>query len=363
VGGAEAMLLNLLVHGDRDRCRHKVIALSASAPLAEEIRGTGAEVVSLGMGPRLSAVAALPRLRREIRAFAPDVVQTWMYHADLVGGIVSRLAVRAPLAWGVHHSNLDPRFNKRSTIAIARICALLSHRLPAKIVCCSRATRRTHARIGYDEDKLVVITNGFDGDVFRPDADARREVRAELGFADSDLVVGMIGRHHPLKDHGNFFAAAALAREKHPDLRFVLCGLDVDRPGGGPETLARERGVLDATRLLGRREDIARLVNAFDVGTISSLSESFPMVVCETMLGGVPCVVTDAGDAADIVGVTGLVVPVSDPGALAGGWLRFADMAPRERRAAGAAARRRILDNFGIAAVGDRYHDLWAGLC
>jgi len=285
-----------------------------------------------------------------------------MYHSDLLGGLASLLAGRPPVVWGLHHANLDPEFNKRSTLLVAGTCARFSGWLPSAIVCCSKATRRVHAGFGYEAEKMHVIPNGYEAEDFRPDLAARAEVRREMGLADDDFVVGMVGRYHPLKDHRNFLAAARLLLDAGDKARFVLCGLGVDKANDELMAMVGRYGLGEVTSLLGEREDPQRIMNSFDLGTISSAGEGFPNVVCEMMLCGIPCVVTDVGDAALIVGETGIVVPGSDASALAEGWRRMLRFGGEDRRARGASARLRIVRNYSAETISLRYHQLWSDI-
>jgi glycosyltransferase involved in cell wall biosynthesis len=361
-GGAETSLLRTLAHADPDRFSHHVVSLVPSGELAYAVRETGAEVLDLPVAPGVLAFLSLARLGGIMRSRRPDLVQTWMYHSDLLGGLAARIAGSPPVVWGLHHANLDPKLNKRSTLGVARTCATLSGWLPSAIVCCSEATRRIHADFGYEAGKMHVIPNGYEVEDFRPDPTACAEVRRELGLTDDDLVVGMVGRYHPLKDHRNFLAAARRLLDAGVAARFVLCGLGVDEANDELMALVDRYELREVTNLLGERKDPQRIMNGFDLGTISSAGEGFPNVVCEMMLCGIPCVVTDVGDAALIVGETGQVVPSSDAAALAEGWRHVLQLDAETRHSKGKAARLRIVRNYSAEAISLRYHQLWSGI-
>jgi glycosyltransferase involved in cell wall biosynthesis len=356
MGGAEMMLCKLLSRADRTRVQASVISLVDVGPVGERARDLGVPVRSLGLRRDLSASLAIPRLARWIRRERPDVVQTWMYHADLIGGLAARLASGVPVAWNIRHSDLDPRDSRRTTIWTARACARLSRRIPARIVCCSDSAFRVHSDLGYDAARMVVIPNGFDVSRFRPDPIARRSLREELGLADDAPLIGQIGRFDPQKDYHNFIRAAALLRATHPEARFVLCGDGLTRENAQVQDWLDEAGLDSRVHLLGRREDVARVHAALDILTLcSAFGEGFPNVVGEAMASGVPCVVTDVGDSAMIVGDTGRVIPARDPGALADAWRSMLGLGPEERARLGEAARERVVRNFELDAIVDRY--------
>jgi|Deesub1362A_J573_1020465.scaffolds.fasta_scaffold01015_13 glycosyltransferase involved in cell wall biosynthesis len=360
IGGAEMMLYRLLATMDRSEFSSQVVSLTDIGPVGEMISALGIPVWAVRMGRGIPNPLATIKLSRWLRRKRPHVIQTWMYHADLVGGMAALLAGGVPVAWGIHHSNLDPRWNKRMTIWTASVCAKLSKRLPDKIVCCSQAARRVHTCLGYAEEKMVVIPNGFDLEAFKPDETARCAVRHELGIPDSALLIGMVARFHPQKDHHNFIEAAARLHQRVSDVHFLLCGEGVSSDNAKLTQWIEAAGGRENFHLLGKREDIPRLLAALDIASSSSsYGEAFPLVIGEAMACGVPCVVTDVGDSALIVGDTGIVVPPRDPSALAAAWHELIRRGEEERRRLGKAARRRIQANYSLPGIAARYERLY----
>lgn len=359
-GGAETMLYKLLSGMDREAFEPRVVSLTDVGPVGEKIRALGVPVHALGMRRGVPDPRGAWRLTRLLKKDRPHLVQTWMYHADLLGGLAARLAGGViPVVWGIRHSNLDPEGNKRTTIWTTRACAWLSHRLPAKIVCCSEASRRVHTALGYAAEKMVVIPNGFDLTAFKPDPEVREEVRRELGIPADALLIGLVGRFDPQKDHRNFVAAAALMSAAYPEVHYLLCGDGVSWDNHELAGWIDEVGLRQRFHLLGRREDMPRLTAALDIASSSSYGEGFPNVIGEAMACGVPCVVTDVGDSAFIVGDTGMVVPPRNPEALAQAWKKLMEMGPEGRKKLGEAARRRVLENFNLPDIVARYEGLY----
>jgi glycosyltransferase involved in cell wall biosynthesis len=361
-GGAEMMLYKLMSAIDRATFECDVVSLLDAGPVAERIRALGVPVRSLGMRRGAPSPHGLVRLARWMRQDPPDVVQTWLYHADLVGGLASRLAGGAPVAWNIRQSTLDPRGNKRSTIWTGRVCAWLSRWLPTRIVCCSEASARLHTALGYASERMIVIPNGFDLAAFRPDPAARRAVRAELGVPDQAPLVGLVARFDPHKDHRVFAAAAGRLAVRRPDVHFVLCGDGIVDENARLVGWLRAAGVRERCHLLGRRDDTPRLNAALDLAASSSYGEGFPNVLGEAMACGVPCVATDVGDSALIDGDTGRVVPPRDPDALADAWEALLALEPSARAALGLAARQRVEAQFSLPTVVRRYETLYEEL-
>jgi glycosyltransferase involved in cell wall biosynthesis len=205
-----------------------------------------------------------------------------------------------------------------------------------------------------------VIPNGIDADVFAPSFEARASVRSELGLPAEALVIGMVGRYHRMKDHANFLRAAVSVSETHPEAHFILAGRGVDGDNRELRGLIDELGLSRRTHLLGQRHDVPRLTAALDVFTLSSrYGESFPNVIGEAMACAVPCVVTDLGDAAWIVGDTGRVVPPGDSDALARAWAEMIALGAEGRATLGRAALSRVGELFPVKSVVRRYEALY----
>jgi glycosyltransferase involved in cell wall biosynthesis len=360
--GAETMLMRVTSGMDDTRFENEVVSLTGILDLAERLQSIGICVRTLGMKKSMPNPLQVIRLAKWIQESKPDVIHTWMYHANLVGALAARLAGDVPVIWGIHHSSLDPRVDKFRTRLVNRTCAFLSRKVPARIVCCSEASLREHKKLGYAADKLEVVPNGFDLEQVKPDPAARVSVRDELGIPADAFLIGMAARFHPHKDHRNFIRAAARLHEQMPDIHFLLCGLDITWQNSQLAGWIDAAGIRDRCHVLGLRQDMSRLFAAMDIATTASLSEAFPIVIGEAMACATPCVVTDVGDSALIVGETGVVVAPGDPDALAEGWRKLVEAGPAERRRLGMAARRLIQRHFALPAVVARYQAIYTEL-
>jgi glycosyltransferase involved in cell wall biosynthesis len=358
--GAETVLYTVASRMNRSRFESEVISLIEPGPMAARLEAAGIRVRSLGMRRGSANPLRVLRLASWIKQSQPNLVQTWMYHADLLGGVAARLAGK-PVVWGIHHSNLEPGQNKRLTIWTARICEVLSPWIPKRIVCCSEASRIAHTEFGYDEDKIEVIPNGFDLRAFQPNPAARTSLRQELGLPAETPLVGMAARFHVQKGHRNFVEAAAKLHARMPEAHFVLCGAGVDVENAELTGWVKQfgAGLKQVCHLLGRRSDMSRLFAAMDVATSASISEAFPMAVGEAMACGTPCVVTDVGDSALIVGDAGKVVPPDNPQALADAWESLLTAGAAARKQLGQRARSRVEQCFDVDAIVERYQKLY----
>lgn len=360
-GGAEISLRKLIVSLIAKRQYEiNVVSLSDIGPVGQSLLQAGISVEALNMKPGRPNLLALWRLVRLIRTYQPNVVSTWLYHADLLGGIAARLAGVRSVVWGIRSADVHSDKTKRLTRGVVRVCSMLSSWIPARIACCSLRARDVHVELGYDEGKFHVISNGFDLGNYFPDEEAYVSVRVELGLTPDTPLIGLIARFHPIKNPEGFVEAAATLAARRPDVHFLMVGHGNDATNAALAGWIQQWGLERRVHLLGLRQDIARLSAALDVAALTSWSEAFPTVVGESMACGVPCVVTDVGDAAYIVGDTGLVVPAGDMKGMANGWLQLLSLPKVERRALGQRARQRVADNFDISVMVKRFEAVFA---
>jgi len=360
-GGAEAMLVKLLSGMDPQRFENHVATIVEGGALRPTIEALGVPVADLEARSTAAAPNAVFRLLRLIRQLDPDVVQTWLYHSDLVGTIASRMA-RVPVLWRISCSDMEMRHYSRQSRMTLKLLPWLS-KLPEAIISNSEAGRRSHVALGYRPKRWVLIPNGFDTEKFRPDPEMRVKMRADLGIDASTPVVGMVARYDPHKDHRNFIEAASRFSKHRRDSRFLLVGRDVTERNSELVGLIEGAGLAGRVVLLGERQDISDVVQSFDIATLTSISEGFPNVVGEAMASAVPCVVTDVGDSAAIVGETGRVVPPGDGAALAAAWKELSEIEVSQRVALGNAGRKRIIEQYALPRIVTQFEDLYARVC
>lgn len=354
-GGAEAVLFRLIQSLPHDI--HIVVSLSGLGKYGDMLRRIGTEVIDLDMTTFTRKFSAFFRLAGLIRSISPDAIQTWMYHADFVGGVAARMTGFRNIAWGLHNSMVAASDNSLPRFALIRLNALLSHVIPEWVVSCSQAALLAHQGIGYSSRKLVFIPNGYPVDTFRPDRKTRMQTRAEFGVVDGEVLLGMVARFDPQKDHLNLLNALAILKQSK-SFKCLLVGKGLDQDSQlRPEILSR--GLCDYVLLVGQRGDISNVMNALDIFCLSSaFSEAFPNVLCEAMACCTPCVTTDVGDSALIVGDTGWVVPPRSPERLAAALVNAIMDLPDPGRQG--AARRRIVENFTVEKMSEAYRSIWS---
>ncbi len=354
VGGAEMMLHRLLLtQRSQGGTPATVISLTRLGPVGQRLRDDGFEVIALGLRTPLGALRAWWRLRTLLRHLQPDLVQTWMVHADLIGGLAARAAGIRAVVWGVRTTDFS--INPRATRAVRWLCARLSATVPHTIVCAAEASRRAHVQAGYEARRMTVIPNGFDVAAGRPDAAAGAALRTELGLPLDRPVVGCVGRFHAAKDYANFVAAAGRVAARRPDCRFLLVGRGIDHANATLSAWIDATGHAGAFVLAGERRDVVACLSAMDIFVLASRSEGFPNAVGEAMAAARPCVVTDVGDAAALLGGTGRVVPAREPQALADAICAVLELPASQRQALGDAASLRVAAEFSLQRTAGRF--------
>lgn len=360
-GGAELMLLKLLDAMDRERFRSVVVSLSTSGHIKELIERHGIRVLSLDArrGSLLWWPFNLKKLVTVTRTVRPNIIHGWMYHGNLAAQFASMcLPYRPTVLWSIRASLQGyRRLSLNSRISI-RLGALMSA-LPRYIIYNSHRGYVDHEAAGYSSRNRLMIPNGFDTEEFCPSRQERDRIRSELGVSDQALIISMIANYGVSKNHATFFLAAQLLARDHVDVRFLLAGRRVDDTNRDLARQVDELGIRRCTYLLGERRDIRSLLAASDIATLSSFGEAFPNVIGEAMACGTPCVATDVGDVARIIGNTGVVVPLADAAALAAGWKRLLDIGTEERLHLGRAARERIIREYNLDKVVHEYQQLY----
>jgi glycosyltransferase involved in cell wall biosynthesis len=362
VGGAEMALLRLIGDGVADqaqagqgagRVRHTVISMTPLGSLGRDFAAASIPVVWLDFSKR--PLRSFANLCQWLRRHQPDVVNTWMYHADVLGGLAARLCGIRAVVWGVRSTSIGGVLPHWRLRILCRLSALMSHRVPSAIVCVAEAARLSHIDFGYRADQMHVIANGFDVEALNPSQFNASAARAMHGFAPEHIVVGHVGRYCNEKDHIGFLKAARLALDREPALRFVMAGRAVRSSNAVLMSAIHSLHLDGHLHLLGERPDVAAVLRSFDIFCLSSTFEGFPNVLGEAMAMALPCVSTDAGDARVLVGDTAQIVPISDPQAMADALLALARLTPEQRAQRGAAARERIVNHYTVEVMRQQF--------
>lgn len=361
VGGAELMLKRLVLHSqEKKEFQHSVISLTDVGVIGSELKSKGIPVYSLGMQSAVSTPSILLKLRKLLKELQPDVVQTWMYHADFLGGLAAKSIGIDNIIWGIRTTDVTLGRSKL-TVKLRKLCALLSNHVPKVIICAADAGRKVHEKIGYDSRKMKVIPNGFDLDRLVATPRQRNMLRDECGFTDKEMVIGSVGRFNTIKNQKLFVDAAALLVINHPNIRFLMVGRDNTWDNDELVNWIRSKNLEDKFILLGERSDVPICLLAMDIFCLHSKTEGFPNVLGEAMALRLPCVTTDVGDASILLGSTGVVVSLSAP-SVCEGINSLLSLDSQSLVKMGERAQQRLYDNYSLSKITQYYNDVYKSL-
>lgn len=346
-GGAENMLYKLLKYSDKNKYYYEVISLIDEGVLGEKIKSEGIKIHTLNLSSK-NIVKSLLKARSICKDF--HIVNTWLYHADIFGFIISKMLLKKKIIWNVRHSNLDRNANKRRTLKIVKINSFLSKRVDC-ITYNSNKALETHKKAGYSNKNFIVIPNGFELDKFKFDQNKRDKIRKELFISDEDKVLITVGRWDIQKDYYTLLRALNEIKNQNVLFKMIMVGTNLDSSNKELEELLTRYNLKENLFLLGRRNDIPELLSAADIYVSSSLGESFSNAIGEAMACELPCVVTDVGDSKVIVGDYGKVVSPRDYKNLAKDLKSYCESNSNYRRIIGSKSRERIIENYSIYSV------------
>jgi len=311
-GGAEKVLFNILK--TRNNKDVFLISLTNIGFYGKKLKDKGYKICSLNLKKDFFSIFKIFKLYLLILRFNPDVVHTWLYHANLFGGICAKFAGIKKIYWSIHHDYETPNF---WVMFEMKLLILLSHLIPNKIIFCSNTSKTNHIKQGYKVSVSQIIKNGVSTKIFKPNLKLRKKIRQNLKISNDCLLLGNISRYHPIKDHENLLQALSLLKKKEINFKCLLIGDGLNNKNKMLVSKIRFFKLTDNIILFGKSYEINTIINALDLNILSSKKESFPMVILEAMSAGIPCISTNVGDVKTIIGNTGWVVKVSDPYSLA----------------------------------------------
>jgi glycosyltransferase involved in cell wall biosynthesis len=348
VGGAQRQLVELVKNLDRGRVAVTVATFYDGGSLRPELeRVEGVRLLSLHKGGRWDVLPFVYRLWRVVRQVRPRVIHGYMGTANELSSVMARLG-GAKAVWGLRASDMDRSLYGRVAACAFRVGAWLSPSADL-IVVNSHSGMRHHLAEGYAGRRMVVVPNGIDTGRFRPDRAAGRGPRAAWGVGEDERLIGLVARLDPMKDHPTFLRAAALLAGERRDVRFVCVGDGPAAYRSALEVQSRELGLGERVIWAGPCADMAAAYNALELATSSSaFGEGFSNAVGEAMACGVPCVATDVGDSAAIVGDCGRAVPAKNAEALRRAWADLLSLPGEEYAALGRRARERVVTEYSV---------------
>jgi len=362
-GGAERMLLKLIETMDKTRYHSCVVSLREKALIGEKIKNEGVKVYSLNIQGILSSPKALWDLIHILYKEKPDIIQGWMYHGNISAYIASLFyKYNHRVIWNIRHSIHVGGREKRLTRFVIYFCAKLSGKVSV-ILYNSYVSSKQHAKIGYTTVNSKIIANGFDCDKFKPDELARKKLRNSLGIADSEVLIGHAARNHPMKDHFTFLYAASILAKKIKNVRFILVGKEIDNQNKFLVNHLKNKELFGKVLMMGEFSKMPEFFASLDIFCLSSAwGEGFPNVLGEAMACSVPCVSTNVGDSRFVVGETGFIVEKNKPEEIADAIEYLIRLNNDKRNQLGQKARQRVLDNFRLIKIAEKYETTYEHL-
>ena len=356
-GGAEHVLYKICRYDILNT--HFVISLKGPGKYFYLLKKLGIKVYCLNIN--LFSVNKFIFLINLLKSLKPDVIQTWLVHADFIGGIAAKLAGINNILWNVRYSNIEIGKAKFRTILIIRILSKISYFIPKCILVVAKNAQKVYKKVGYNNKIFKYIPNGYDLSILTINAQKKISFKKKLKFKKKVPIIGCVARYDPQKDHFNFLNALSLIRSKNINFFCVLFGSNINTRNTDLISEIERLNLSDYVQLLGQINNISDVMNGIDIHVLSSsYGEGFPNVVAESMACGTPCIVTDVGDSAFVVGKTGWVVPPKDPKKLA----KAIEKAISEKGTVKwnkrcNKARLRIKEKFSISKMIKLYNEAW----
>jgi glycosyltransferase involved in cell wall biosynthesis len=358
VGGAESMLVKITTNMDKKKFDNIVICLLPEGKLANKLREENIEVYTLNMRHIFSNFFVIFKIVKLLNMLKPDILQTWLYHADLLGLVAGKITGVNKIFWNIRCSDVDMSDYSFLSSFVLRLLIKLSV-YPDLVIANSISGLKAHKKLGYKPKKSFVIPNGINTDLYCPDDKAKTRLCSQLGIKKEKTLIGLIARYDPMKDHSTFINAASQVY-KNNSVHYVLVGKSMNEDNTEFLELVNKLGLFEKISFLGEQNELWKLLPALDIVVLSSAyGEGFPNIIGESMSCGTPCVSTDVGDVKNIIDDTGYIVQRRNPTELANAIIRMINIGDEGRTKLGLAATKRIKENYDLPIVVQQYQKLY----
>jgi glycosyltransferase involved in cell wall biosynthesis len=324
-GGAQSMLLRLLNEIDKNRFNVTVISLTDGGDLGQSVIDLEIPLITANIKKNIFNIFALIKLCKIIQKIAPDVVHTWMYHSDLIGGLLAKILHVPRIVWGVRSADFISVDTPLSTKLVVKLCAKLSRSIPNVIIYNSQKGLTYHENLGYTKNKSHVIYNGVDIDRFKPQDINYIKLRRMLSIAENKKIIGIVARYDYLKNHKGFVKMAKFINDCDDSCDFLMIGENI-KDNKKLLSLIEQNNLLKNFHLLDSISNIEDIISGLNAVVITSLSEAFPNVMIEAMACGIPCFSTDVGDVEQLTYDREWLVSVEDMEKLANVCVQYLDL-------------------------------------
>ncbi len=303
LGGAENIFFNLMKASNKENL--VIISLTSQGVYGKYLKKNGFKIFELNLKRNIFSLFGFIRLINLIIRYKPQIVHTWMYHSNLIGGLAAKFTGIRKIYWSIHH---DYEYSNLFIMIEMKILLFLSYFIPDKIIYCSKSSKANHDKNGYKKKDAIVIENGVSTNIFKPNNQLRKEIRNELKINSDCILLGNISRYHPIKDHDTLFKSLIKLKNYKVKFKCVLVGRGLSNKNIKLVKKISHYNLENEIILFGECLKVYNLINSFDLNILSSKSESFPLTLIEAMSCGIPCISTDVGESKKIIGNTGWIV-------------------------------------------------------
>ena len=359
IGGAETMLLRLIKHRPDLAKSTIVISLTENGKIGTTLEAMGVKVISMEMNTWSSTFITILKIKRIIQNEKPHIIHTWMYHANILGGIAAYLAKNKNIIWSIRRSEFK-RKESFSTFVVMKIGAFFSSIIPKVIVHVAELGLKNHQEYGYKSSNTLVIPNGFDIEKFKHDSVARKRIRNELNLTDDHIVIGCVGRFHESKGYETLISSSIEVLKLHKNVKYLLVGRNLDYQNNTLMEWINKTYFSDHFLLAGEQDNVSEYMSAMDIFCLSSTTEGFPNVVGEAMASALPCVVTDVGDVKKIIVNDAILIQPENKQLLSKGLCEMLNIDNEKRQKIGLKGRIKIEKEYPIKSICDRYYNLYS---
>ncbi len=356
-GGAESLLFNFLCHSKNNI--NFVISLKGKGKYGKMIEEKGIKIFYFNFSFDISLISNFIDLIKLIKKINPDVVQTWLYHADLLGGCAAYIANSKNIFWGIHHGSLDKNINKFSTIFVSKINSYLSYFIPKKIIVCADSSKFLHIKNGFSQKKFITIPNGIDIKKFKRSSKKRAFFRNKINIKSDETLYGTVARFHPIKDHITLINSIYRLKNAGYKFKYLLVGDKINNKNKLLNELIKKYRLEETIILLDKEENISLVMNAIDLHILSSKSEALPMVILEAMCCGTPCLSTNVGDIKKLIFDKNLIVETCNQSELFSAMRFFADSNKKYKKQISISVEKQIKENYSLEKMTKKYLNLY----
>ena len=361
IGGAEKVLYGLVSGIDKDKYEVIVISLLNTGSIGKEIEKLGIKVYGLGFKFPFHIIKSIPKLLKIVKCFRPHLIHAFMIHAAFLSCFLKTINFKTKIIWNIFSVDLSSKKNGLLTLILIKICSYLSKVIPTKMIFDSKSALNSHLKVGYDSSIMNVINNGIDTNIFKSDKDLKKKYKDKNNLKGAKIV-GLIGRFHPMKGHSIFFKSCKKVIDNKAKVKILINGPGINERNKELKSMIKEHGLKKHIHISDENLRITEILPVCDIIVLSSISESFPNILCEAMSSLIPCVSTDTGGCKEIISNAGIIVPNGDTVSLANGILKLLNMNVKDFNQLAEKARLRIKDNYTKEIMINSYMNVYKSI-